>query len=484
LSETGEESVRRALAEALEGLDGDGRLTVVEIAAEGVIIYWFTRDEADTPRCIYSPVSQWPDLTTAGHGGERLSADAIEERLLSAAELTAEDRRVVLICTLPEGLQAAEAFNLLKRVLPQAHSIETREVAVDALLRQAVEAEPLRRRYELVVARPTDTGGLVLSSLPLFARNTVSGGEPARIRVHCEPGDERGTVFAVVAWKNHQSASLISVWSAHVPAGPLSVTARLARPGLVRFDEPPDAVRDDRSWRELAASLPDRFGHASGRVHLICAIEVSGDTGQVDERRGRARQIIATLTDVPQAQVTLITYGGHLHHWHIRDPEVAVVCRRSTPAEATAAIRELRAEDPDLFGDPRASQLEDALAAVVREVEGTRDRPPARTALLTLGDRPPHPPDAGSGSGLLACPHHYSWRSLVAHLRQYGVKLGAVHGPHARPGQTAAAVWEELSGGKAIPLEVVDPERLAGDLGLTVPQGKRVLFPLAEESLM
>lgn len=456
MSESGEEFLRKALAEAITELTRSRRLLVIDIGVDGITTFELQRDRAGVPRGRGRHVLRW-----SGH-------DAPDPDALTGAIEIPPDARTILVCSHPAPY-TEDAVDQLTAAHPQV-TVFTREgTQVAALLREIIAGEPLARPYELVVARRGPSGRLELGCEPLFSIG-ASRGETVPMTVRCEPSDEYGTVFAVVTW-DRDTPTPVSIDAAKLSPGRYDVIATLERPGLVAFAGLPGLACDDRDWAEIFASMPPWVPAATGPAHLICAVEVNGTETLVGERLSRARQMIATaaseLTD--DVRVSLIAYAAHSYDWKVPDRPVEVLGWDETPAAALQRLDELEARPVTNTGYPLAAQLEDALAEVRQRLGNER----TRTALLLIGDRPPHPPRAQSE--ILPCTGRHDWNEEARRLtREQGVKLGAVCQ------QPAHDAWKRLAGGAPADIDALDVHALAVDLGLAASPDHRIPFPFIE----
>lgn len=456
VSESGEEFLRKALAEAITELTRSRRLLVIEIGAAGITAYELHRDQAGVPRGRGRHVLRW-----SGH-------DVPDPDVLVGAIEIPPGVRTILVCSHPAPY-TEDAVDQLTAAHPQMTAFVREDAQVAALLREIVAGESLAQPYDLVVVRRGPSGGLRLVREPLFSIE-ASRGETVPMTVRCEPSDEHGTVFAVVTGDTHMPTP-VSIDAAKVPPGRYDVIATLERPGLVVFAGLPGLARDDRDWAEIVASMPPWVPPTTGLAHLICAVEVNGTETLVGERLSRARQMIdmaaAELTD--DVRVSLIAYAAHSYDWKVPDKPVEVLCWAESPAAALQWLDELEARPAAITGYPLAAQLEDALAEVSERLGNER----TRTALLLIGDRPPHPPRARSE--ILPCRKRHDWSEEVRRLtKEQGVKLGAVCQ------QPAHDTWKRIAGGAPADIDALDVHALAVDLGLAASPDHRIPFPFIE----
>ncbi|MER5645843.1 hypothetical protein [Streptosporangium sp. NPDC002524] len=478
MTESGEDLLRKALAGAVAGLDESRRLAVVEVAADGIITFELRRDDLGRPRCRFGPVVAWTSLADEhawDHSGRDLDPtgqDPTEEAVIRAAGVHSH-AALILVCSFPGSPLAGQALAWLHAARPEAAAFVQADVRVDALLREVVLNDPLDRPYELVVLkRSAMTGRLELAAHQLFGIGTRPGAT-AEVTARCESGDDRGTTFAVVAWG--RKPLLLSLQSARLVPGRYDFTVELERPGRVRLTGLPGLVEDDRTWADLVATVPRQLGNRDVSQHLVCAVEISGAQENVTQRLDRLRQMIATMSAglADLLEVSLITYGAHSYERGVQEEPVEVVDWLVSPGQALTSLNRLEERGPGAEGHPHGAQLEDMLAVVVGRVAG---REAGRTVLLTVGDRPPHPPRVNGT--LLPCPHRHDWDLLLRRLEQHpGMAFGAICD---RDAQEAGPVWSRLGATALTRLDALDIREFGAELGLTAPQDQSVPFPLIE----
>ncbi|RCG26158.1 hypothetical protein DQ384_29720 [Sphaerisporangium album] len=470
MTESGEDLLGKALVAAIAELAGPKILLVFESGAEGIAVLRVRRDETGTPRGRADHPVPW-----AG------DADVTAERALAIAEGIPGEPAVVIVCTAPEDGRARRAMECLHAAHPRALAFTEAGESVAELLRQAIIDQPLTQSYELVVLkRHPATGQLRLASLPLFGLESRRG-DRVEFAVRCEPGDENGTVFAITAWQALRPA-LLSVHTAELPPGAHTIVAELERPGRVRFTGLPGLARCDTTWEELVAAVPQRLDRPAGPAHLICAVQVSGPEERVRARLDRVGQLLSTLADAQAGRtvVSLIAYGPHVFQRGAPDRPVTVPCWRSSPRRAQEALlllEERHVRPPEAAGTrdyAYAAQVEDVLAEVTHRLGGDGRE---RTALLTVGDRPPHPPRANA-SEILPCPRRLDWEALLAGLENR-LALGAICD---QPPERAHPVWSRLGAAALAHLDAMDVDELGEALGLVASQGRRVPFPFSAAS--
>ncbi|WP_326643792.1 hypothetical protein OG884_08335 [Streptosporangium sp. NBC_01755] len=471
MTEPGEVLLRKALAGAVAGLDESRRLTLVEVAADGITTFDLRRDDLGRPRCRFDPVIPWTSLA-GERGWDNPTQDPTEEAVIRAAGVHSH-AALILVCSFPDSPLAGQALAWLHAARPEAMAFVQADVRVDALLREVLLNDPLDRPYELVVLeRSVVTGGFELAAHRLFAIGARPGAV-AEVTVRCEAGDERGTAFAVVAWGRRPL--LLSLQSARLVPGRYDFLVELERPGRVRLLGLPGLAQDDRSWADLVAAVPRRVDTRTGSQHLICAVETSGAPGDIVKRLDRLRQMIATVSagSSGHLQVSLVTYGAHSYDRRVPEGKVEVVDWLVSPGHALTSLTRLEERDPAPEGHPHGAQLEDMLAVVAGRIAAGEAE---RTVLLTVGDRSPHP--ARVNGRILPCPHRHDWRALLHRLEQYpGMAFGAICD---RDVGKADPVWSRLGATALTWLDALDIREFGAELGLAAPPDQSIPFPLIE----
>ncbi|MBB2741964.1 UNVERIFIED_ORG: hypothetical protein FHR35_001786 [Microbispora rosea subsp. rosea] len=475
MSEPDKALLRKAVARAVAGLTATGRLTVVEVAADGMTVFRIHRDDNGRPRCHYWS-SSWEDLTSDSEQG--WGHESSRQAVLRAADLLSADE-VVLVCSFPDGAEANRALGWLGEVRPAA--VLPCDGPVIAIVEDVLASDPLSRSYDLVVLRADHASGrLRLGSKQLFPIGTLPGTR-AEVPVRCEPGDEYGTAFAVVTWQGREPR-LLSVHSARLTPGRYLLTAELVRPGKVRFTGVPELARDPRGWSDLVAAAPSQLPPQAGPAHLICAVEVCGPDAKVEERLSRVRQMVSHLSAelAGLLRVSLVAYGAHSYdHRSAGEHPVEVAAWQATPERALAALEWL--EDRGTITEgypyyPHAAQVEDMLDAVARRLTTSEQ---VRTVLLTVGDRPPHPARTNR-SLILPCPRPHDWRLLLGRVQSRpDIVLAAICD---RQDTSAHPAWRQLGANALAHLDALDIRGLAADLGLAAPDALPIPFPLLDET--
>lgn len=440
-------ALRQALSAAIAGLSAGESLTVLELTAAGLTAFEVSRDELDVPLMTANPPLAW------GSAG---------------ADASAPDGPLVLVNSAPRSSRAAAALDRLGTARPDAPVVRGNGLSAQPLLEEAVADSPIRQHYDLLVARPDPGDGRIrLASERLFAEGTVRGATTSlSVRTDGEPDK---TVLAVVAWRG-RTPFLLSADAVSLPPGRHQVRAELRGPGRVRFTEPAHAENDPRSLAEIMAAVPSSLNSFS-RAHLICAIEIAGPAPEVAKRLYLAEDAIQAirgqLAQPRELLVGLIGYGAHRFDPG-RDDHVIVLGWKSTPEEALGNLGRLGAAE---LGYPHAAQVEDMLGEVVRRLGR---RPPAQpTALLVVGDRPPHPADADGAIRL--CPRKHNWTRLRDQLRRSKVSITVIRDKESAPG---LMTWADLSSGPVLSRRTIDTETLGHRAGLARPTTRHIPLPM------
>ncbi|NDU76498.1 hypothetical protein GWI34_28315 [Actinomadura sp. DSM 109109] len=452
-----------ALAGQVAAVDGAGPLTVLDIGAGGVTRYRVHRDAMGTPHPRRLETDPW-----AGTGAP---APWVERLTEGSGPLAA-------VRTAPDGLPEADRLTaLLREARPDAEIVAAPGADVAGWLRLVVEREPIRQPYSLVALAPHNgAGGLRLTTVPLFAPGALRD-DTVPVSVRCEPGTETGTAFAVGAHGPDGLFRVMSIRSARIRAGHHDLVAALRRPGHVGFAGLEGLAADHRDWASVVAAVPERYEPRQPPLHLVCLVEASGTRERVADRLGRVDQLVMLLGwEVPAGlRVSVVLYGRHDFRDRLgrldRAPEVPAWEAGADTARAALAAAMERPPLPATY--PHAAMVEDALAIVDERLPS---RPGGRTALLTVGDLPPHPARVAA-SEVLPCPNRRDWRDVLRRLEERrGLSMAAIcDDPARRP----ATPWGRLGGGSPpVPLDVVDVQRLAIALRLVPPLDARLPLPL------
>ena len=345
-------SLTRELAKEVAGLGVGEALAIAEFDPAGIVFWEVRRDQNGTPQAQSWPPEPWPQ-----HAG--IVSDHELDRMVRAEA----GGRLILIAV-PLSGAAAAAFDRLCSAYPETPVFRCTAV-LGQVLRDVIVNDPLTHWYELVVLRRIGSGRLVLKGCQLFPPGAEAGdSQPFAIR--CEPSDQYGTAFAVVAHEQVRRFELVSVTSAMLPPCSYQLTAELRRPGLVRFRGLPAELRaDPRSWPELVAAVPPRFDTPEP-AHLICAIEVSGPGKRVLERIDRIEQLIRHVASDAEGglHVSVLSYGPHSFDRSAPEVPTSILSWAAPSTMALAELDRLRQRGPADIGYPRAAQLECMLTEV------------------------------------------------------------------------------------------------------------------------
>jgi hypothetical protein len=465
---SGAAALSASLARRVKQLVGGETLVIAELAEAGVIRWEVRRSPDGIARLWYLDPVRWEDLYRDG----LLSAEAVR----AAAEAASD---ALAICTAPAHVAAEQALTVFA---PPDQSLVAR-VDVRGLLTNVLRNDPITMWYELLVQRQLDGGYLDTVTIPLFPPGARRGDEE-HLSVQCEPSDTTGTVFTVVARDHMLDYQLISKQSAVIPPGSYELTAKLLRPGKVRFSGIPADLRDDpRDWDEIARTVPGRL-ELPPPAHLIVALESSGAAADVRERFGRAEQLVRYVARQPDHQVlfSLLCYGPHAVHRSDPDVPVKGLVWRDGAARVLGILGRLASQDPEPLGYPAAAQIECLLAGVIARLgPGSSE---SRPVLVTIGARPAFP-DRVNFARVIPCRRH-SWRTELRQLQQYpGITFGAIRDRGSYDGYDHARgpedeVWDHLGATAFAWLDAVDVPGFAARLGLVAPA--RPPMPLPYES--
>ena len=474
VDETDDGSVRGLLAGLVGGLGEADSLTICEFSTAGIAIWDVRRDRrTGTPHYRCWPIVPWSSLYDDG-----LPSDLELSRIVRAEA----DSPTVLVLSSFNGLHAPPAFDRICTTYPDLPAFRYAE-PLDELLRYVIARDPLTRWYKLVALRRRRSGRLDLSTYQLFPPGAQRGTlRPFVIR--CEPADENGTVFAVVAADMAAEPSgrfyLVSVESVKLSPGSYALTAELHGPGMIRFHGLPGSLRADRrSWSDLVAAVPTQLEfrsppQRSHPAHLICAVEVSGDSVVVASRLSRVEQLIQCVADDVKEHllVSLISYGPHSFDIGTADVPVALTWAL-TSSEALSKLDQLRDSGTVGIGYPRAAQIECVLTLLAERLDEQKGRP----VVVTVGGRPAFPHQLDPLTEILPCPHRHNWRRALHRLRETpGIAFGAIQ-DH---GQAAEEIWAGLGKEAFARLEVMDVMGFAANLGLLSSTVQYVPFPLID----
>ncbi|NDU75238.1 hypothetical protein GWI34_21805 [Actinomadura sp. DSM 109109] len=457
-------------------------LLVVDATAASLDVHELVRLENGVPsgRTWRTP---WADLVRY----DQLDREAVLDRVPHLRDAPT----VLLACTHTSGMRPLLAHGWLAAERPDARTARVDGAPVTELLREVIAEEPLSQSYELVTVREAESGRPELAGLLLFPVGSRRGDRES-VTLRCEPAGDGGTVFAVMAWSPERGTlSLVSRRRIRLPPGRYRLSAELRGPGRIGFHGlPGPLLREERSTDELVAALPARLARTAPRAHLVCAVETAGprDGGEPAARFARAHEVISEVAAGPRPglAVSLIVYGSHSYERRPRGTPVDVPVWAATPDRALSALDELAARPPAPGGHPRAAPVECVLAEVEARLgargraaaPGARDAEQERTALLLVGDRPPHPP--WPTPGLLPCPAGVDWEEALARLRSRPhVRVGALCD---RPSALSHPAWARIAGPSPDGTGSGGLSGLVTRLGLGPDEGYRVPFPISEPS--
>ena len=442
------------LADAIALLGDDASLRIAEFGLAGLVLWEMRRDAGGTPRCTFRPPVPW---TVPSEQLNQIIRDGVD----------------LLICSSADNLVASGAFASF-RDRADAYTVTD---PLEELLRGVIARDPIVYPYRLVVLRETPAGKLLLGSQDLFGAG-VTRGERRSVTVRCEPADENGTVFAVVATRPPDRDMLISVQSVSVPPGIYTLTAELSRPGVVRFlGLPPGLQSDPRTWPDIVTSVPAQLGsrRPPRSAHLICAVEVSGEPALVEERLIASEILIRAVADEAgeRLSISLIAYGPHSFDPAVPDAEPVVLTWAGTSDQALSRLSRLRDQRAPEIGYTGAAQLECVLTLVAYRLDDQEGRP----VFVAVGSRPAFPSQQDLATRILPCPYRHDWHRAIARLVQQfsGISFGAIH--DSRPPE---GVWARLASGSIARPDTLDVRNFAVELGLIGPKMQAVPFPLAD----
>ena len=444
------------LRRELTGLRNGATITLIEFGNDSVTAWQVQRDGSGTPRARH-----WPPMPA-------YSADDPQARYEEQLRPLADGgSRLLLVLSAPYP-PSGELFGVVTSAHPDAPLLACRSPLAE-VLRELITGIPLTHWYELVVLRRLRSGRLVFDSWQLFPAEADHRYPPQRFRIWCEPSDEHGTVFAVVAQLGGDY-SMVSVQSAMLDPGFHEPTAKLLRPGQVAFEGLPVKLRTEhRSWPSLVGAVPATLDRPAP-AHLICAIEVSGTKDQLRRRIDRVQQLITRAeTTEGQLRVSLISYGAHSFSRKVPDEPPAALTWAGSAKTALAELAKLQKRGTPDGEYPRAAQLECALAEVIRRL----DRDDGRPCLVTAGSRPPYPPRVDPRTEIIPCPRRNDWRGALQRLGGIpDMAFGTICDHDA-----AGPAWTQLGRDASESGDLVDVRRLAMNLGLSRPL-MNVPFPL------
>jgi hypothetical protein len=458
----GDESVRDALSSELSELGNGATFTIVEFGMNGVTVWEVSRDAWGIPgRPHYTTLMEVP-------------ATGLDSFYLGRLEPLLGSRLLLVAIT-----TTAYSAHLLKLLLDErpvpVHHCRT---PLREHIRGVITTSPLRSWYELVVLRQARDGRLEMDLHQLFPPD-ASSGYNAEFTVRCAPTDQHGTAFAVVVRQPSADGiptapprpHAVEIQSGILPPGTYDVTAWLVRPDHVEFHGlPVKLAPDTRKWQEIARSVPRQLTLRDA-PHLVCMLEVSGGTDELDLRIERLESLIAAAeAGAPNLKVSLVTYGPHAVERNVREDAASVLAWATTSALALRTLRGVKGRETPKNEYARAAQAECALRAVAARLTRRDGRP----ALVTVGARPPHPPRVDLTTEIIPCNDRVSWHAELTRLRTAlpELRFGALFGTDA-----VGEIWRELGRDAHGDVDVVDISSFATQLGLCEP-AQAVPFPL------
>lgn len=427
-----DEAVASGLAGDIARLALGEALTIAEFDPAKVTIWRVCTDSCGTPRVRYKSRT-WDSLQRWGlleeHEVTGFVQPALDGLMLA--------RTGVRAAGLTDGARDAghrhadRALEVTHDAYPHAPSFRSLAGVAD-LLEEAMARVPLPSsiRYELVLLRGSRSGGLELTSQPLF-RPGAGRGDTRSFTVRCGPGDENGTVFAVAARNAASEFELVSMMSARITPGTYDITATLLRRGSVRFGGLPVELREEtRSWSEVAAAVPDRLDVA-GPAHVIFAVELCGSADDVQARVDRVGQLVSAIRDGATGPVrfSLLSYAAHAHDPRAEDEPVRILAWAETDSQMVdRGLGWLRARGPANSAYDPAAQIECLLAELAWRLNEPEAASPGRPVLITLGRRPAFPHRVDPVSQIIPCPMRRDWRGLLRSLAAVhpGIAFGAI----------------------------------------------------------
>ncbi|QFY13418.1 hypothetical protein GBF35_48775 [Nonomuraea phyllanthi] len=444
--------LRGTLATAVRALQGARHLNVVELGAAGVTTFDVHRDASGTPCAATGLILPWRQLGTP-----------LERRRIAQAAGGISDEAVVIVCSAPGEKLPELAASWLAEMRPGSVLARVSGQSVAGLLREVLTDEPLLQPYGLLGLTPDPLGGMPRpAAVTVFPAGAAPG---ATAEVVAQASGE--VVFAVLSMTEGQPRP-VAIRVADLPPGPQVIRLVLGGPGSVEFSSSVPFVQDDRGWAELVVGAWPLIGTQGGRVHLVVGLETCGHQDLVARRIELVRQVILeSAGGGTECLVSLVPYATHSYDWEVPERPVHPRCWLAAPDRALTALDRLEAEPvyPDGYRD--AAQVEDMLAEVVTRLsEGS----PGRTVLLTVGDRPPHPPGRHT---LLACRNRYDWNRQVTSLERAGVVFGAIT-------ESDHPIWGVLGGSSRAHTDGNSVTQLCADLGLATTGLDRIPFPMIE----
>ncbi|RSN48577.1 hypothetical protein [Actinomadura sp. WAC 06369] len=493
-----DDALAAQLAAALEPPRRGRALVVAEVGADvGLTVVRIEPDALGVPR-----VPPAADTALAWEAAlPMLSRDPDERRFQLAGGLADVDRDM-LWRALREALPARlgdpgddvllvhrdigwpvpdRTVRILRRANGRARVVPAGSRTVSDLLAPLLAALPSPHDIGLLaVGVEPGTRRLRPRLLPLFPAGSRAGAESA-VPLARPPGDADSTVLAAVA-AAPDGWTVLTAGAAKLPAaGRTDVRAVLDGPGAVRFTAPGPLSPVTARLPDLLAGVPDRLEILTEPVDLICAVELGGPGAAVARRLALLRDLLAELDlrygSHPRpglVRAAVFGYGDHAYGRGRERRKTVSGAWLAAPAEALRALSGLRAS-PVAY--PEAAPVED----VLHEVAGRLPPPAARaarTVLLTVGARPPHPAVQGDDD-VLPCQFELSWRTALGGLVRAGVECAVVVDAARAPDPDHRA-WAELGALLRHDLDDTDTTRLGAGLGLLPSAPQTLDLPLAD----
>ena len=418
---------------------------------------------------------------SAGLGGDQV-ATLVRDRLPPA-----RGERALVVCHPGGQLLDAAAEAVAGATRPPGRLLRVGgegEVSVRSMLAEAAAKAPLRRPYYLLTAAIHPGTGEVRPRLrQLFAVGATPDTEETLPLLRM-PGDVTATTLAIFADNGRTDWSDVKplvMYQVPAPAGPEPrLRVVLDGPGRVRIAEPAGAKVHQETWSEVWRRIPARVSTTASPVDVVCAVDLSGPTEAVRQRKGLARDLIQLLgheyPDQRQLRVAVVTCTDHVFGRR-KGKEYEPVTNGSDLGPAADALEWLRAAEGADVRDPLCAPVEDLLYESLALLSGSR-RHGRRPRLLTLAGRPPHPypqrPD-----GTMACPLKFSWERIVDELDAVGARYVVVPDKLPAARDPARAGWNRLGSAGQHALPAATARQVAEDLGLLAGHDQRIPLPLA-----
>ncbi|SEG88843.1 hypothetical protein SAMN04489712_12291 [Thermomonospora echinospora] len=488
------EGFRDRLHQVLAGMPDQGRLSIVEAGETGITVTVVGVDGFGLPRSRRRPTVPWRDLVpmlaagpvdepaggpvdelrfrlAGGFGGvDRIRLWAELERNLTQRLPLPDGHQIMPVCTASGWPVPERALAMLGRGRTQDPPTRLAGGDVAAVVSETVAALPLRGHLELVVVRvDRRTGQVHPDGVRLFAAGDQVGTERS-LTFRCVHPHPDGTVLAVATWRD-DGPRVLSIGSVHLPEGEHRLRAVLAGAGRIKFLDPAGITPEHRPWSELMATLPDRLAPQVAELDVVCLVDLSGD-GSAARRRLAAEFVKLAARRLPEPgrlRVAVIGYGRHDFRMEAEDAGVLQGKWLAPPAAALDTLDRLRQVWTDRIP---SAPVEDALHQVAKRI--TTIPPERKVVMLTLGERPPHPP-RDDPSGMLPCPHGHDWGSLLRRVQRHpGLLSVAVldSAEHLTP------AWRRIGGDALLRLDRTDAHKLAAVTRIVVPESGRLAFPL------